>query len=213
MTPLFVLFGIMLLVLLVLLVWFVPQQLQKQAVRVSGETSQLREMLLDLLNEQEAVTLRQTQLGGSLGQLREQIDVIADRARASVDGHSASSQELQLLEARLVDLQQQLHIWTERTARGAHQNAQDNESWAHLMSLLNAIQERVGTLSQDRSAAKVGVQARTLLEDLEGEMLNLRSISEDIEKLQWRLRQSMTERDLQQHVRRSSSQFDTVRLQ
>ena len=44
--------------LLALLLWFVPHLLQQQATRVAGETSQLREMLLDLLSEQEAVTMR-----------------------------------------------------------------------------------------------------------------------------------------------------------
>ena len=34
-------------------------------------------MLLDLLNEQEAVTMRQTQLSSSLAQLQDQIELIA----------------------------------------------------------------------------------------------------------------------------------------
>ena len=54
MTALFVALGIMVLALLALLLWFVPRLLQQQAVRVSDESAQLREMLLDLLSEQEA---------------------------------------------------------------------------------------------------------------------------------------------------------------
>jgi hypothetical protein len=66
MTALFVALGIMVLALLALLLWFVPRLLQQQAVRVSDESAQLREMLLDLLSEQEAVTIRQTQLGAAI---------------------------------------------------------------------------------------------------------------------------------------------------
>jgi hypothetical protein len=50
-------------------------------------------------------------------------------------------------------------------------------------------------LSQDRVSAQAGVQAGVLLEELEQEMRNLRGISEDIEKLQWRLRRSLNERE------------------
>src|SRR5436853_7331140 len=77
MNALFVALGIMVLALLALLLWFVPHLLQQQATRVAGETSQLREMLLDLLNEQEAVPMRQTQLGSSLAQLQEQLETVA----------------------------------------------------------------------------------------------------------------------------------------
>src|SRR6266487_3913360 len=78
MSALFVALGIMVLALLALLLWFVPHLLQQQATRVAGETSQLREMLLDLLSEQEAVTMRQTQLGSSLAHLQDQLESIAE---------------------------------------------------------------------------------------------------------------------------------------
>src|SRR5438093_10137154 len=77
MSALFVALGIMVLALLALLLWFVPHLLQQQATRVAGETAQLRDMLLDLLNEQEAVTVRQNQLGSSLSNLQEQIADVA----------------------------------------------------------------------------------------------------------------------------------------
>src|SRR5690349_19063928 len=77
MSALFVALGIMVLALLALLLWFVPHLLQQQATRVAGETAQLREMLLDLLNEQEAVTIRQTQLGASLSNLQDQLSEMA----------------------------------------------------------------------------------------------------------------------------------------
>ncbi len=73
--------------------------------------------------------------------------------------------------------------------------AQDNEAWSHLMGLLAVIQERVGTLSKDRAQVMAGLQAGALLEELEQEMQNLRSISEEIAMLQWRLRRSLHERE------------------
>ena len=63
------------------------------------------------------------------------------------------------------------------------------------MSLLAAIQDRVGALSQDRASAQAGLQAGALLEELEQEMQNLRGISEEIAMLQWRLRRSLHERE------------------
>ncbi|MBK9714313.1 MAG: hypothetical protein IPO81_23850 [Kouleothrix sp.] len=200
MTALFVALGIMVLALLALLLWFVPHLLQQQAARVAGETSQLREMLLDLLSEQEAVTTRQTQLGSSLMHLQDQLASIAqsaDQARTA-DQQTAISAEtsIQQLEARLGDLQGQLREWTDGRQHGARvRAAQDNESWANLMGLLASIQERVGTLSQDRANVMAGLQAGALLEELEQEMQNLRSISEEIAMLQWRLRRSLHERE------------------
>src|SRR3954449_6541748 len=91
MNALFVALGIMVLALLALLLWFVPHLLQQQATRVAGETTQLREMLLDLLNEQESVTIRQTQLGASLSSMQDQLTDFANAGgRAQVaDQHAA----------------------------------------------------------------------------------------------------------------------------
>ena len=63
------------------------------------------------------------------------------------------------------------------------------------MSLLAAIQERVGLLSTSRMNTAIGVQAHALIEDLEKEMEHLRAISDDITTLQWRLRRSLSERE------------------
>ena len=208
MTALFVALGIMVLALLVLLLWFVPNQLHKQATRVSGETTQLREMLLDLLSEQEAVTLRQTQLGASLSHLQDQLSGIAEVGvgQASRQAHFAAEAGIQQLEVRLTDLQSQIQVWaTQRQAEAPARSAQDNESWAYLMSLLSAIQDRVGALSRDRASAQAGLQARELLEELEHEMQNLRSISEEIAMLQWRLRRSLHERQSNLSVLRAHS--------
>jgi chromosome segregation ATPase len=200
MNALFVALGIMVLALLALLLWFVPHLLQQQATRVAGETAQLREMLLDLLSEQEAVTTRQTQLGSSLSTLQDQLSSIAhntDRSRADDQqvAHAAES-SIQQLEARLGQLQGQLKEWADGRQNSVRMRAaQDNESWANLMGLLASIQDRVGVLSQDRASAMAGLQASVLLEELEQEMQNLRSISEEIEMLQWRLRRSLHERE------------------
>ena len=200
MNALFVALGIMVLALLALLLWFVPHLLQQQATRVAGETTQLREMLLDLLNEQESVTIRQGQLNASLSNLQDQLSDIASAGnRALVVDQEASrvaESGMQQLEARLGELQGQIKEWADGRQYGARQRAaQDNESWANLMGLLASIQERVGTLSQDRASVMAGLQAGALLEELEQEMLNLRGISEEIEMLQWRLRRSLNERE------------------
>lgn len=200
MSALFVALGIMVLALLALLLWFVPHLLQVQAARVAGETTQLREMLLDLLNEQEAVTIRQGQLNASLSNLQDQLSDIASAGNRAlvVDQHASRVAEngMQQLESRLGELQGQIKEWADGRQHGARQRAaQDNEAWANLMGLLASIQERVGTLSQDRSSVMAGLQAGALLEELEQEMQNLRGISEEIEMLQWRLRRSLNERE------------------
>jgi chromosome segregation ATPase len=200
MSALFVALGIMVLALLALLLWFVPHLLQQQATRVAGETTQLREMLLDLLNEQESVTIRQGQLNASLSHLQDQLSDIAsagNRALAADQQVSrAAENSMQQLEARLGELQGQIKEWADGRQHGVRQRAaQDNEAWANLMSLLASIQERVGALSQDRASVLAGLQAGALLEELEQEMQNLRGISEEIEMLQWRLRRSLHERE------------------
>jgi septation ring formation regulator EzrA len=196
MNALFVALGIMVLALLALLLWFVPHLLQQQATRVAGETAQLRDMLLDLLNEQEAVTIRQNQLGSSLSNLQDQIADVAQIGKWAQLPAQPAVADSGILEARLADLQGQIQGWMEGRQQGARVRAsQDNESWANLMSLLSSIQERVGALSQDRASVLAGLQAGVLLEELEQEMQNLRSISEEIEMLQWRLRRSLHERE------------------
>lgn len=196
MLALFVALGIMVLALLVLLLWFVPHLLQQQATRVASETSQLREMLLDVLSEQEAVTMRQTQLGSSLSHLQEQLTLIAETGvTALVRTQNSDQQGNSQLESRLAEVQEQIQMLIAQTQyKLPAQAARDNESWANLLSLLSTIQERVGALSRDQSSAQTSAQARELLEELEEEMHHLRSISEEIAMLQWRLRRSLHER-------------------
>jgi chromosome segregation ATPase len=192
MNALFVALSIMVLALLTLLLWFVPHLLQQQAARVAGETSQLRDMLLDLLNEQEAVTVRQTQLGSSLTRLQQQLEQLAQGDQLALPGPAA---EMHSIEARLAELQAQIQTWKAQGGPNPRQIARDNESWANLLSLLATIQDRVGALTRERANVAASVQAVALMEALEQEMQNLRSISEDIAALQWRLRRSLDDRE------------------
>jgi hypothetical protein len=199
MSTFFVALGILVLALMALLLWFVPHQLQQQAARVSGETAQLREMLLDLLNEQEAVAMRQSQLGTSLSSLQVRLEALVDAGPGALpQPNQAINHPMNnaAVEARLVDVQQQISTWLDGHQQGDRMKTlQDNESWAYLMSLLAAIQDRVGTLSKDRAAGAVGTRAVVLLDELEGEMQNLRTISDDIARLQSRLRRSLSDHE------------------
>lgn len=211
MGALFVALGIMVLALLVLLLWFVPHLLQQQAVHVAGETDQLREMLLDLLNEQESVAVRQAQLGHSLNNLQSQLETLTSGVIAAPGAQNADQ-----LDARIADLQRQISEWLDGRQQGDRARAQqDNESWAYLMSLLSAIQDRVGSLSHERSQAAAGLRAGALLEDLEQEMMHLRSISDDISRLQQRLRRSLSENDMAANSRRTRilSPVDSIRVE
>ncbi len=195
MTALFVALGIAIITLLFILLWYVPHLLQQQANRNQQEASQLRLMLLDMLSEQEAVMQRQAQLSAAMTNLQQQLAQLSSIATNRVaSGNDATA--IQQLEERITALQQQIQRWIE--SRNQHQRqheVNDNEAWANLLSLLAVIQERIANLSAERTTIAVGLQARTLLEELEQEMAHLRSISEDIATLQWRLRRSLHERE------------------
>jgi hypothetical protein len=202
MTALFVALGITVLTLLTLLLWFVPHLLQQQALRTASESAQLRDMLLDMLNEQEAVTLRQSQLSTSIAHLQDQIEQVVvqarddGRAQLGSSGGAIDSAALQQLEQRIGAMQGQIQLWLDGRSQSARNvSSQDNESWANLLSLLANIQDRIGSLSVERSNVSAGLQARSMIEELEQEMTHLRTISEDIATLQWRLRRSLHERE------------------
>lgn len=204
MTALIVALGIAVITLLALMLWFVPHLLHKQAQRSAVEAAQLRDMLLDMLSEQEAVTLRQSQLGVSIAHLQQQLEQIVTTAQPGSPTPAADPAALRQLEERISSLQSQIQGWLDTRGRAQRSNSvQDNESWAHLLGLLAAIQDRVGRLSVERTNVSVGLHARALLEDLEQEMQQLRTISEDIATLQWRLRRSLHERESNISVLRS----------
>ena len=196
MAALFVALGIAVITLLALLLWFVPHLLHQQALRSTREAGDLRDMLLDMLNEQETVTKRQTQLSTSIAYLQDQLQQIVGVAGQKALGSGDDPATLRLIEERIGTMQHQIQSWLDtRTRVQRNTQVQDNEAWANLMGLLAAIQERVGTLSAERSNISVGLQARVLLEELEQEMLHLHTISDDIATLQWRLRRSLNERE------------------
>ena len=197
MIALFVALGIAVLTLLVLLLWFVPHLLQQQAMHTARESAQLREMLLDMLNEQEAVTIRQSQLSTSIAYLQDQLEQIAASSNRDVAQTASPDPEaLRQIEDRIGRLQSQIQEYlNQRTGVSRQRTEQDNESWGYLLSLLSNIQDRVGTLSIERTNVSVGLHAGALLEELEQEMQHLHTISNDIATLQWRLRRSLNERE------------------
>ncbi|NJN16080.1 MAG: hypothetical protein HC822_07235 [Oscillochloris sp.] len=208
MTALFVALGIAVITLLALLLWFVPHLLHQQAQRSAAESAQLRDMLLDMLNEQEAVTLRQHQLSTSIAHLQNQLEHMVGNSQNTRQGEPVVEPvAVQQLEERIVALQEQIQSWVE--LRGHVQRdvqINENESWANLLGLLAAIQDRVGQLSVERTNTGVNLHARVLLEELEQEMQQLRGISEDIATLQWRLRRSLHERESNISLLRAGSQ-------
>jgi len=83
MLALFVALGIAVITLLVLLLWFVPHLLHQQAVRSSQEAADLRGMLLNMLNEQEAVMVRQAQLSTAIADMQNQLEQMVETTRNS----------------------------------------------------------------------------------------------------------------------------------
>ena len=163
MTALFVALGIMVLALLALLLWFVPRLLQQQLLRTSDESAQLREMLLDLLSEQEAVTIRQTQLGAAIAQLQARLDVVAP-----------SGEDTLGMIDRINALQQTLQEWSEqRTPTSASlDGAGMRETIDEILQRLDGMQVQIRDTS-------------TLLDD--GVLLGVRQLSDRVHALQQQL--------------------------
>lgn len=141
----FIALGIAILTLLAFLLWFVPHLLQQQAMHNATESAELREILADMINEQEAVAMRQAQLGTSISYLQDQLEqLVATHLRS--DGslapttRSIDPSKIHELERHLGSLHQHMDEYL-RIAR--LQQQRDNESWAYLMSLLGTMQERL----------------------------------------------------------------------
>lgn len=164
MTALFVALGIMVLALLALLLWFVPRLLQQQVVRVSDDATQLREMLLDLLSEQEAVTIRQTQLGTAIAQLQARFDVVAPTGNDTIS-----------LIDRVNELQHTLQTWASLRSDSAA-TPLDGDA---MRDTINEILVRLDTVqSQLRDTA-------TLVDD--GVLLGIKQLGERVHALQLQL--------------------------
>jgi len=164
MTALFVALGIMVLALLALLLWFVPRLLQQQAVRVSDESAQLREMLLDLLSEQEAVTIRQTQLGAAIAQLQARFDVVAPMGNDTIG-----------MIDRVNQLQHTLQTWAEQRDV-AHASPLDGDA---MRTTVNEILTRLDAMQiQLRDTA-------TLVDD--GVLIGVQQLGERVHAMQLQL--------------------------
>ncbi|MEY3990103.1 MAG: hypothetical protein RI985_1184 [Chloroflexota bacterium] len=163
MTALFVALGIMVLALLALLLWFVPRLLQQQLMRTSDESAQLREMLLDLLSEQEAVTIRQTQLGAAIAQLQARLDVVAP-----------SGEDTLGMIDRINTLQQTLQEWSEQRnpANATLDSAGMRETIDEILQRIDGMQVQIRDTS-------------TLLDD--GVLLGVRQLSDRVHALQQQL--------------------------
>jgi len=164
MTALFVALGIMVLALLTLLLWFVPRLLQQQVVRVSDESAQLREMLLDLLSEQEAVTIRQTQLGAAIAQLQARFDVVTPD----------SGDTIAMID-RMNALQQTLQQWSEQRSSGPHTNLDSS-----------AVSESIDAVLLRLDALHVQVRDTSTIVD-EGVLIGIRQLSDRVHALQLQL--------------------------
>ncbi len=202
MAPLyFIIAAIVLNVLLLAgLIVLLPRWLRRQDSRAADEATRLREMLLDVLSEQEALTLRQAQLGSSLASMREQIGRLAALELPNLDFSTdalAAAAGIPQLERRFESLQAELRTWFERGAHEQHeQRLQDSQSWSHLMGLLATMQDHIGTLSSAvAQQPQVHVAADQILHELDAEMQSLRMMADEIAGLQWKLRRSLLERE------------------
>jgi hypothetical protein len=152
MLGLFVALGIAILTLLVILIWFVPHLLQQQTRQSSDEWVQLRDVISDMLNEQEVVTMRQGQLGTTVFYLQEQFDQLTKTGHHS--GYPPVSQLSDPANAELHQLKEQVQMMQGQIERYRKQaesgSQQDNEAWAYLLSLLAAVMGRIGELSEER---------------------------------------------------------------
>ncbi|MDP9310753.1 MAG: hypothetical protein M3R24_07650 [Chloroflexota bacterium] len=195
--------AVVLNVLLLLgLILMMPRILNRQEGRATEEAARLREMLLDVLSEQEAVTLRQAQIGSSISYMHDQIGQLATAEHTAnitiTPEQIAEATGLPQLQNRIETLQGQLGEWFETGVRSQQkQRLVDSESWGNLMGLLATMQDRIAVLNQAVAAqqAQPAVAADRIVEALEVEMQSLRGIADEIASLQWKLRRSVIERE------------------
>jgi glycine cleavage system regulatory protein len=161
MTGLFIALGIAILTLIAILLWFVPHLLQQHTMQMAQEAAQLREIMGEMINEHEAVAMRQVQLGTSISYLQDQLEQIitidVNDAQAPYMLSTLKPESLAALEGQMNELQQQIdyYVKTSRT-----RTLQSNESWAHLLALLGSMQERLRDLSDEELAAVVAAAPR-----------------------------------------------------
>jgi hypothetical protein len=171
----------------------------RQDTRAAEEATRLREMLLDVLSEQEAVTIRQAQMGSSLSTMQTQLGKLASAppVEATLSPQAlAEIASLPQLEQRFAALQQQIGSWIERgTQDRQEQQLRDSQSWSSLTGLLAAMQDRIAELNDAVGQPQANLAADRLMQELDSEMQNLRMLSDEISGLQWKLRRSVLERE------------------
>lgn len=151
MTGLFITLGIAILTLLTIVLWFLPHLWQQQALRIAHETTTLREMIGEIINEQETVALQQARLDTSVAYLQDQVAHITTHT-SQHPGHDSyiaallQNDTLQSIEQRVSGLQSQIE---DQQRHYAAHSQQDAESWLRLMELLGNMQERIGMLSAE----------------------------------------------------------------
>ncbi|MBA3943975.1 MAG: hypothetical protein H0X37_05365 [Herpetosiphonaceae bacterium] len=188
--------GLLLLGLIILL----PRLLQRSDSRAADEALRLREMLLDVLSEQEAVTIRQNQIGTALAQVNRDVTRIADNDKPGLSPEAlAQAAGFPHLERRLEALQGQIGTWfDERAAVQRTTQVAEAQSWGNLMGLLATMQDRIAILNNavaQKGQPPVSLASEQLLADLENEMQQLRGLADEIAGLQWKLRRSVLERE------------------
>lgn len=179
----------------------VPRWLRRQDTHAAQEATRLREMLLDVLSEQEAVTLRQAQIGSSLASMQHQVEKLAVNEPAALriaPEALAKAAGVPRLDERLVALQETLGSWIEtsvaeqQTAQQA-QRLQESQSWGNLLGLLATMQDNISSLNT--AVTQPHIAADQLLQELDAEMQNLRMLADEIAGLQWKMRRSVLERE------------------
>ncbi len=201
--PYFIVAAIVLNVLLLFgLIVMMPRIMARQESRATEEAARLREMLLDVLSEQEAVTLRQAQIGSSIAYMHDQLGQMASQevtAKLAISPEEiAEATGLPQLQRRIEALQGQLGEWFDSRTQVQHQQrVADSESWSNLVGLLATMQDRIAVLNQALvvQQAQPSVAIDRMVEALESEMQNLRTIADEIASLQWKLRRSVLERE------------------
>jgi hypothetical protein len=179
----------------------VPRWLRRQDTHAAQEATRLREMLLDVLSEQEAVTLRQAQIGSSLASMQNQVEKLAVNEPAALriaPETLAQAAGVPRLDERMLALQETLGSWIEtsvaeqQTAQQA-QRLQESQSWGNLLGLLATMQDNISSLNT--AATQPHIAADQLLQELDAEMQNLRMLADEIASLQWKMRRSVLERE------------------
>ena len=200
MTAQFLILGIMLILLIFLLLWFVPSHLYRYArkiAKVSEEITELRNLVLDLLNAQELVSRRQQHLANSVMALQKNSEV--SQYPIGISG----LEDIHSIEKRITELQDQIN--SALNARDLAEQAsivQDSESWGYLLSLLSHMQERMGLLAHAQHTS-VNQNNEQLADTLKQELQQLQILSENIVSLHQRLQDSLVALDQPIQKRRS----------